>query len=562
MTMNTIDRLTFLRYAAALFSGFLLWTAYPPAAQAESAWFALIPVLYIIRHSTPRQAFAATGIGSMLFWVMTLSWFPAIIKNGGPWILVILGQVALAAWCSLYFALFAFASARVWSWAGATPSWRRVVAVTLADPLIWCGLEYVRGVFLSGFAWNFLGVSQVNNLPVIQIASVGGVYAVSALLILINGALTSIVERALHPFMMRWKRQTLPVIPFFKRLLRSAESFIPFACVLGCVAWGFVRTAHWTSTCYTHPAWRIALIQPNTPCVFLSDATTEEERVKTLYTQTELASAGNPDLTLWPETALDGYLPYSRSARDMARRGVTLARSPLLTGTMEAAHVPVSAQAPQGRAYYNAAWLFNAQGEPLGRKPYRKQHLVPFGEYIPLDKTIPFLQKLAPTGVSCTPGDGANIFTLTKTNKQTLAIGALICFEDTVPELSRNAVQSGAQMLALVTNDAWFNGSIEPVQHLHQAIFRAVENGVPLVRCANSGVSCVVEPTGKTTVLRARAALSDFHGFMVLPVAVPQKPLTAIYTQYGDTLLAIPGMFLAFACIVGRRQFRIPFTRK
>lgn len=562
MNMKKIESSTVLRFAASLLSGFLLWTTYPPAAQAESAWFALIPLLYVIRHSTPRQAFAATGIGGMLFWVMTLSWFPAIIKNGGPWILVMLGQVALAAWCSLYFALFAFASARVWKWAGEASSWRRVAAVTLADPFIWCGLEYLRGVFLSGFAWNFLGVSQVNNLPAIQIASVAGVYGVSALLLLTNGALTSIIERVLHPFLLRWRRQEPSAQPFLARVLRSAESFIPFACVLGCVAWGFVRTAHWTSTSYTYPTWRVALIQPNTPCVFLADAMTEEERLKVLYSQTELASAGNPDLTLWPETALNGYLPYNRSALDMVRRGVALARSPLLTGTMEVAHVPVSTRAPQGRAYYNAAWLFSAQGEPLGRKPYRKQHLVPFGEYIPLDKTIPLLQKLAPTGVSCTPGDSANIFTLTKTNTQTLAIGALICFEDTVPELSRHAVQAGAQLLALVTNDAWFNGSVEPVQHLHQAIFRAVENGVPLVRCANSGVSCVVEPTGKTTLLRARATLVDFHGFMVLPVAVPEKPLSAPYTRYGDTLLAIPGMFLALACIVGRRTIRMPFTRK
>lgn len=562
MTMKKIAPSTLLRLAAALLSGFLLWTAYPPASQAESAWFALIPLMYVIRHSTPRQACVAAGVGGMLFWVMTLSWFPAIIKNGGPWILVVLGQVALAAWCSLYFALFAFASARVWTWAGATPSWRRIVAVTLADPFIWCGLEYLRGVFLSGFAWNFLGVSQVNNLPVIQIASVAGVYGVSALLLLVNGALTSMGERILHPFLLRWNRQETVVQPFLTRLLRSGESFIPFSVVLGCVAWGFVRTTHWTSTCYKHPAWRVALIQPNTPCVFLADATSEEDRLKILYSQTELASAGNPDLTVWPETALNGYLPYSRSARDMVKRGVALARSPLLTGTMEATHVKVSARAPQGREYYNSVWLFNTQGDPLGRKPYRKQHLVPFGEYIPLDKTIPLLQKLAPTGVSCTPGDGANIFTLTRTNAQTLAIGALICFEDTVPELSRNAVKAGAQLLALVTNDAWFNGSIEPVQHLHQAIFRAVENGVPLVRCANSGVSCIVEPTGKTTLLSARNALADFHGFMVLPVFVPQKPLPAPYTRYGDFLLAIPGMFLVLGCIVGRRNIRMPFTRK
>jgi apolipoprotein N-acyltransferase len=200
--------------------------------------------------------------------------------------------------------------------------------------------------------------------------------------------------------------------------------------------------------------------------------------------------------------------------------------------------------------------LFAADGDPIDA--YRKQHLVPFGEFIPLDKRIPILQRLAPTGTSVTPGEGSGVMSLTRANGDTLTIGPLICFEDTIPDLSRNAVRDGARILALVTNDAWFNGSIEPVQHLHQSIFRAVENGVPMVRCANSGVSCMVTPTGRIITMLE----SDVHGFLVQAVNVPDVPFASTYTRWGDWLFAIPGMFLVIGVAVFSKKLRIPFSRR
>ena len=159
MTKETGMKL--LKGAAAVLSGLLLFAAFPPLARADSAWLALVPLLLVIRHSAPRGAFGWAWLGGLVFWVLTLSWFPAIIKNDGPWPLVLLGQAGLSAWCAAFFGVFAYASARVWRWAGTASGWRRVAAVALADPLLWAGTEYARGTLLSGFAWNFLGVSQV-----------------------------------------------------------------------------------------------------------------------------------------------------------------------------------------------------------------------------------------------------------------------------------------------------------------------------------------------------------------------------------------------------------------
>jgi apolipoprotein N-acyltransferase len=535
--------------AAAVLSGLLLWAAFPPQARADCAWLALAPLFLVIRHSAPREAFRWAWLGGMVFWVLTLSWFPAIIKNEGPWPLVLLGQGALSAWCAAFFGAFAYASARAWRWAGAVPGWKRVLAVSVADPLLWAGAECARGWLFSGFAWNFLGVSQVANLPLLQVASVVGVYGVSALLVLVNGAAASVMERMAAPFVARRLRQTRAAEPFAVRLLKSAESFLPFALVIACWVWGLERVGGWKRAEAQAPTWRVALVQPNSPCIFALSGDTARAQLDLLVEQTRLAGAAKPDLVVWPETAVLGSVPYEPQTLKLIRDGAAAAGAPLLTGTLEIERTEISRAAPEGLLFYNAAWLFSATGETMGR--YRKQHLVPFGEYIPLDKTVPLLQRLAPTGVSCTAGRDAGVLHVAKAAGQTLSLGPLICFEDTVPGLSRNAVKAGANLLVLMTNDAWFNGSIEPVQHLDQSIFRAVENGVPLVRAANSGVSCVVDPVGRVKRLESNGAVADFSGFLVTSVAVPTRPLASPYTRWGDRLLALPGVALGLAVTLG-----------
>ncbi len=547
--------------AAALVSALLLWAAFPPQAQADAAWLALVPLLLVVRHSGARAAFGWAWLCGVCFWTATLSWFPAIIKNGGPWPLVLLGQVGLSAWCAAFLGLFGCASAVVWRWAGKDAGPRRVAAALLVDPLLWAGTEWLRGWFLSGFAWNFLGVSQVANAPLIQVASVCGVYGVSALLVLVNGAVTAIAERAVSPFLARFAGPDAFVacgpVPLGARVLCSAESFLPFALAAGCWMWGMDRVGAWNRQAPREPAWRVALVQPDSPCVFEINDDAVRRQVELLVDQTRLAGAAKPDLTVWPETAVLGSVPDEPKTLEVIRRGAAAAGGALLTGTLEVERTAVTAAAPEGLRFYNAAWLFSAGGEALGR--YRKRHLVPFGEYIPLDKQIPVLQRLAPTGVSCTAGRGPGVQHLTSGAGKNVGLGPMICFEDTVPSLSREAVRSGATLLVLMTNDAWFDGSVEPLQHLDQSVFRAVENGVSLVRAANSGVSCSVDPVGRVKRLESEGRVADFSGFMVTQVAVPARPLSAPYTRWGDWTLGIPG---ALAAVALAGTGLVPFRRR
>jgi len=528
---------------AVLVSSLLLWASFPPAAQSDSAWLALVPLMLIIRYCKPKEAFRWTFLSALLFWVLTLSWFPAIIKNGGPWFLVILGQVALAAFCALLTALFAWVSSSLWQRCGETTSpLRRITLIVLGDPLLWVGAEYIRSWIFSGFAWNFLGVSQVQNIALIQAASVAGVYGVSALLVMVNGALTSLVARAASP-LVRKVLNLEPVLGcgnFRGRLLTSAESFVPVALVMLVWLWGMSRIQRWERIEKQYAAWRVALIQPNTPCIFINNDATMRSQLSLMLDQIKLASAAAPHLVVMPETAIFGAVPYDTQTMRFVQEAARLSGSALLTGTLEVERTERSAAAPAGELYYNAAWMFAADGTVLGR--YRKQHLVPFGEYIPLDKQIPVLQKLAPTGISCTAGKDPALITLTDQAGRAIRVGCLICFEDTLPSLSRRSVRAGADMLALMTNDAWFNGSIEPQQHLHQSVFRAVECGIPMVRAANSGISCVVDAVGRVRELTNEGGNTDFDGFLLTQVYIPPQPLSAFYVQAGDWILAIPGM--------------------
>jgi len=419
--------------------------------------------------------------------------------------------------------------------------WQRRIPrafLVVAVPLVWIGFEFIRAVVFSGFGWNAVGVSQFRNLALIQLAEWGGVYAVSAVVVLMNMALTAMAWRLSEVY-----RRRRPV-----RL--NLELLVGLSVCACCFLVGRHSEARWRRETGRGVEVRIATIQPNIP---QDEKWTEPfvnsvyDRIAT-YTEYALTAGRNLDLIVWPETALPdavGGSPAGRSfAEDMARRGV-----PLLAGAME---VEILGGDDAPRKYYNSSFLFGADGEVLG--VYRKRHLVPFGEYVPLDKVVPCLQKLVPIGFSCSPGSTGTVFRLAK---GPVAFGSLICFEDTIPRLARAVVRNGAALLVNQTNDAWFDGSAAPVQHLAHCVFRCVENRVPAVRAANTGVSCFIDATGRigdVDILEKSGWGMGVPGFKTAGVVLPAGSRTAsFYTRYGDLPLAMPCAVLAggvFALVV------------
>ncbi len=543
-----------LSRGAALLSGLLLWSAFPPLAQADAAWFALVPLLLVLRHATPRSGFRLAWLTGFLFWLGNLAWLWRLIENGGPLLLVLLGHVALAAYCALYCGLFGLTLAWLWQRQRLAASpWGRLLLVLLSAPLLWAGSELLRATLFTGFAWNSLAVSQYRNLALIQAAAWGGTPAVAALLVAVNGGIALLLQRSWYETVVR--RRLVPAgtpaaVPPRYFPLRSLE--LTLALVLTVTLWwhGIARVRAIDRTSAAAPRWRLALFHPETPSIFEVDTTSLAESIKNFSDHAEIAAAVAPDLAIWPETMLPGPPPFDELTMQLVSNVTHTLGAPLLAGGLEIEPGP-GWEWTIGARYYNAAFLFDRDGRPAAT--YRKQHLVPFGEYIPGDNWFPWLAKLSPIGYSCTAGSGALVMPVTSRSQPgqaPLKVAPLICFEDTLPYLARRAVRAGATLLVNQTNDAWFDGSSEAEQHLAQAVFRAVETGVPLVRSSNRGITAVILPNGRVVRRLGAGDGQGTPGLLCDETGVAPHPTPTLYLRYGAALVGLPGTILLLALLL------------
>ena len=481
--------------------GFLLWAAYPPMGERMDCLFALAPLMWLSRREVSAGIVAKRWFqGGIAYWIATLSWMPAIVKNGGPWPLVVLGWFALAAYCAAYFAAYGFLSAKIWAWARRGGYVFRLVSIVLLEPILWCGLELVRSRFLGGFAWNQLGVVPVNSgfgAP----AAIGGVYLCSAVVVLINGTIAGIVERM-------WK----PERSGFANLKRlgSLETLLAFGAVWGIYSCASLTSGQETASPFSGKQLRVAMVQRNFPCVFKQQ---EEKPVEVYERLLGNVAALRPDLVVLPESAMCEF-----GAVD--QQGAVRFAEWVSEKTGGAALLAGGTRYAEGLTY-NSAALYQLPATNCQLSVYDKVHLVPFGEFIPGDKLFPALQKLAPVG-SCTPGELKLLPLSTSTSNLDLDLGVAICFEDTDSAQMRELAKMGAGMLFFITNDSWFSNSIEAEQHAWQAVARAVETGLPVVRVGNSGVTGTILPDGKTSWLVGSNGrpLVDHEGTMLDKIEV------------------------------------------
>lgn len=493
--------------------GFLLWASFPPMGEKLDILFALAPLMWLSRRASAKVSARRWFLSGFVFWFATLSWMPAIVKNGGPWPLVVLGWGALAAYSAAYFAAYGYLSAKFWAWARTTGSdgtatyWKRLLVIFIAEPVLWCGLELVRSRFAGGFAWNQLGVVPV-NAGFASPAAFGGVYLLSAIVVLINGTVAGIAERV-------WK----PADSGFPSLRKwgGLETLLAFALV-----WiVFSVSSHFAPVRSGDEKYiKVALVQRNFPCVFNSAAAREDPM--DVYARL-LANPAylKPDLVVLPESAMCEFGPVDQ-------QGAVNFASWIMEKTGGAV-VAGGTRYHDGREY-NSAALYSANG---GYQVYDKVHLVPFGEFIPGDKWITSLQKLAPVG-SCTPGE------LKVLDLNGVKLGVAICFEDTDSAQMRRLAEMGARLLVFITNDSWFSHSNEAEQHAWQAVARAVETGLPVVRVGNSGVTGTIKADGSANWLVGadRRLLVDRSAAMCDRVEIAAAPST-VYVRFGDSPLVI-----------------------
>jgi len=462
-----------LRIVAVLAGGLLMAAAFPPMEGAEAAWVALVPFLLLARFTGPMRSFRWGFAGGVVSWLLSISWMLKLSQTGGYALLVVIGWILLSGYCALYTGLFTMAASGLFRLGGAE-SRTKNLALIFAIPVVWIGLEYLRSTLFTGFPWNPLGVSQFRNLAVIQVAEWGGVYAVSAVIAVMNTALAL---------------TGLRLVGVYTRNQPSRLHVELMAGLLVCaLCWmhGLRAARRVGREARERTQVRVAAIQPNIPQVQKWPVDFAETIFERLDSLTQWAIHGSkPQLVVWPETATPGAIggdPQStKFTEDMARLGV-----PLLAGTLE-----VIDDSPYSIRYYNSSFLYDENANIVAR--YRKRHLVPFGEYVPFAETLGLGTRLAPLGFTCTPGTAPTVFRLK--DPQT-SFSALICFEDTVARLARESVAAGAGFLVVQTNDAWFDGTAAPMQHMSHCVLRCVENRVPAVRAANTGVTCFIGSTG------------------------------------------------------------------
>lgn len=442
----------------AMASGVLIALSFPNSGLSFLAWIALIPLLIALEGTTPRMAFRLGFTCGLCAYAGILYWINIVITEFGhlPWVVSITLYLTLAALLALFYG-FSTLVARAGEQAG--------IKTAFSLPVAWVAADLLRSNFMTGAPWAMLGHSQYRTLPLIQIADICGVFGITLLIVLAN-------------------------VVFYRALRAVSGAGVPYpvksALVLlilfiATLFYGFSRLNSETYT--TTTPLRVALVQGNIPQDVKWSPAFQDKTIAIYERLTREAAKNGVDLVVWPESAVPFFF---QDEPLQAERIKSLARefsASLIIGS------PAHELRNGKRVFLNSAFMISPNGEVTGRSD--KIHLVPFGEYVPLGRFLPFISKLAVGIGDFSPGEQATPLMAGQTQ-----IGTLICAEVVFPELGRAYVNNGARILANITNDAWFGRTSAPYQHLSIAAFRAVETRTPMVRAANTGVSAIIDQNG------------------------------------------------------------------
>ena len=511
-------------YALAAASGVLLALSFPKFGHPAIGWIALTPLLITLHRRSLGRAFGLGLTTGVVYFTGTLYWITRVMVVYGdlqPWT-ALLVNAALIAYLALFPALFAVIVDR------------SVIALDsralLASPLVWVATEFGRTHLLTGFPWVLLGYSQAALLPIAQFASIFGVYGVSALVASVSAAMAFAVGPATGS--VRGPRL------FFNVPARYRPALVTFAIIVVVAVWGSRRAAQAEWTRAGDPV-RVGLVQGNVDQAQKWD----EARAGAIFAEylrmTRQAIGQGAEFVIWPESSTPFFFEENRADADQLRALARQAKVPILIG---------SDQIVRGEPtkYYNSAFLVQADGSTGG--VYRKMHLVPFGEYVPLKSMFFFASRLVEAVSDFSAGESANLLPVNGH-----LISTAICYEVVYPALVRQFVINGSELLTTITNDAWFGETSAPYQHFAQAAMRSIEEGRYLVRSANTGISGIVDPYGRVV-----AESRIFESAIIVGDARFLRTST-FYTRHGD-VFAYASVVLTLALLLQSRTWRLSMT--
>jgi apolipoprotein N-acyltransferase len=550
-------------FLAALLSAGLLWASYFPLAFGALAWVALVPLLTLVRSpARPRSVYLAAWLGGLALYLPVMQWIRVADPN------MYYAWIGLALYCSFYFPLIVALLRRL------DRTTRLPLAVTV--PLVWTPLEYFRARFGSGYPWYFLGHTQHAFLPVIQVSDLTGAYGVTFLVAAVNGLLFDWLAGRSAAFR---RIAGLPEPePRPRRGLLGATLAVTLL-VGAALAYGGWRLGQ--DRFADGP--RVALLQGNVPQQLKEAGGTDLTiHFRDLCDRASEAQPP-PDLIVWPETTypIDWVEPtdpalIARAGRDewwtshidysrqLPGQAVHRWGTSVLLGLNARSLTPTDGGRGVLMNRYNSALLIEPPGRAVAR--YDKVHRVPFGEYVPLQTLLPWLQKFTPyeEEYSVTPGEGPTRFPL-HTARGNYQFGVVICYEDSDPYLARQYVRPAEEtgrpkvdFLVNTSNDGWFDGTAEHEEHLAICRFRAVECRRAVARAVNMGISAVIDANGRVVALPAATWAGSKKVAAVVSAVIPIDTRPSLYAAWGDWLpslcAALAGLALLGGVVANRRR--------
>jgi apolipoprotein N-acyltransferase len=474
----------------ALLSGMLLGISFPESRLWLCAWIALVPLFIALAGCGWKRALLLSWASGFCFFGIIFQW--SLLFGFSVWLALCLMFGLCTGICGAITAPFLNSDSS---------------AVRITYPaLVWVSIEYIRSFGFLGMNWGSISYSQFTFLPLIQIVSITGMYGVTLMIVLFNSALRELLMKA------AFRRRTAEESDRTGQL-SMISIVIAVALPLMSICWGCCRLSSDRSKESLYPRVRISAVQPSLDMCLQRDASVQRMSLSTLEKLTSRGQAEGGALFLWPESSMLTYFPNDEQVKERicnftARRGIYLLAGAPYMGSDS--HI------------YNEAFLISPKGGVV--EGYAKRRLVPFSENLPFSR---YLRKYHPFNrfSDVKPGNAWKTFVTPMAR-----FGALICFENDFPYIARLNIRKGAQFLAVLANDAWFERTSAAAHHLSWGVFRAVENHSNLVQSANTGISAFIDYNGRirsSTELYARTVLTD--DIILEPAGTP-------YTRAGDWL--------------------------
>lgn len=509
----------------ALVTGIAMSCTFPPYDREVFAWVpfvAFLPLMSALFFSPLptsflrrlRFTFFLSFFAGSIFFLLTLEWITTVAWEG---------LVTLPFYLALYMGLWGVFVGMVLRGFLESSGYHSLSSlknflISVLSAASWSALEWLRGTLFTGFGWNSFGVAFHHSIPLLQISDITGVAGLSFLGVMTSCSLALAIKRLIEE--AKQKKITMPL-----RLRLHGDMLATLFLIVAVMIYGLREMS---APAPLEKVLSIVAIQGNIPQNHKWNRAFEETIMDTYYRESQTALALHPDLIVWPEAATPRPLLGDQKTFSRVEKLLKQGSADFLIGSLHFEEKP--------QRDYNAAILLNAKASSgiSEIQYYAKTHLLPFGEYIPCRNSFPLFQWIIGDRIlgDFDAGPGPKLLSL---SHQKIKVAPLLCFEDTLGELVRQFALLGAQGLITLTNDGWFGHSAASKQHLTNALFRCVETKLPMLRVANTGVTCLIDRFGRIThQLEDDHGTTFFEGMLAAPWNLPSHPSLTFYSRHGD----------------------------